>query len=296
MKNKVLITGGTGLIGTAVRQLLNRKGYETAVLTRNKNLKNIKSFYWNPPTKELDLEALKFADYIIHLAGENISKKRWTARQKQRIYDSRIHSTRFLFDKVKASGLYPKKLISASAIGYYGTFTSDKILTENDPPGNDFLAKVVVDWEKENLAFEKLGIPTLLYRIGVVFSNKGGALGEMMKTIPLGFVASPGSGKQILAWIALEDLAEMFVYGIENENLTGIYNAVSPNPVNVLKLNNELAKKYKIKHLPIHIPKIFLKLAFGEMSSLILEGSKISSEKIINSGFQFKYPQIRDIL
>ncbi len=296
MKNKVLITGGTGFLGSAIREILEQNGYETAILSRKKNIKSKPNFYWNPEKNELDIEALKFADCIIHLAGENISKKRWTARQKQKIYNSRIYSTKFLYNQIKTSGLYPQKIISASAIGYYGTFTSDKILTENNPPGDDFLAKVVVDWEKENLKFQQLNIPVLLYRIGVVFSTKDGALKEMMKTIPFGFVATAGNGKQILAWIALEDIARMFLFGIKNKNLSGIYNAVSPNPLNLSKLNDLLSRKYNVKHLPINIPGFLLKLALGEMSSLILKGSKISSKKIIDAGFQFKFDQLEDIL
>ncbi len=295
MKKKILITGGTGYVGAEIQNLLKDPGYEVAVLSRKKPESGKTSFYWNYKTGELDEEALKFADIIIHLAGENISQKRWTQSQKKEIYDSRVLSTQFLLKKIKETGFKPEKIISASAIGYYGTETSGFIYKEEHPPGNDFLAVVVKDWEKEVLEFEKAGIPVLIYRIGVVFSTDGGALKEMIKSLRLKLAFPVGSGEQYLAWISKYDLARTFLFGIENKELTGIYNAVSPSPVKQKELMEILATQYQSFYVPIPVPGFLIRWLKGEMSSIILKGSRISSEKLLQKGFHFKQPLLQDL-
>ena len=293
MKEKILVTGGSGMLGSEIIKLLNKKGYQTALLSRNKNLKN--AFYWDYKKGELDKEALEFADIIIHLAGENISRKRWTKAQKKEIYESRIQSTKFLYSQIKETGLMPEKIISASAIGYYGTKTSDKIFEEEDLPGNDFLSLVVKDWEDEVNKFHRLGIPNLIYRIGVIFTPKQAALKEMRKTLKFKLAFPLGSGKQYLAWVSLTDAARAFVYGIENKNMKGVYNLVSPYPIQQADLLKFLAKQEKAFYLPVSLPGSLLYLLKGEMASIILEGSRVSAHKLLSKGFQYQQPKIKDL-
>ncbi len=294
MKN-ILITGGTGFVGKEIIDQLEKAGYHTAVLSRQKSISGIKSFYWNYKTGELEEEALKFAEVIIHLAGENISKKRWSPQQKQEIYNSRILSTRLLYNKIKETGYIPQKFIAASAIGYYGTETGEHIFSENDPPGNDFLASVVKDWEKESLRFKSLHIPVVIYRIGVVFSVDGGALKEMLKPLKFKLSFTLGNGEQYLAWVSKTDLAKAFVFAIENQNVEGIYNVVAPESMKQKELSRLLASKYGAAVVPFAIPQRLLELLKGEMSSIILKGSRVSSEKLQQEGFVFSYKSVKDL-
>lgn len=231
MIKNILITGGTGLVGTAVRNLLISKGYEVAVLSRQKQKDGTKTFYWDYEKGILDQEAIDFADVILHLAGENISSKRWSKKQKKKIIDSRVKTTELLYIAVQKSGKKPLKLISSSAVGYYGSVTSDQIFTEEDDSGNDFLAGTVVEWENAVDKFSDLGLATTKLRLGVVMSLKGGALPKMLRPVKMGVATPLGSGKQYVPWIALDDLARMFLFVIEKDDAAGVYNAVNPQPL-----------------------------------------------------------------
>lgn len=284
----VLITGGTGLVGKALVELLNSKGYNVAVLSRSKKINGIQSFYWDYEKGVLEDEAIEFADVIIHLAGENISNKRWTKKQKQKIVDSRVKTTNLLYDKIKTAKSKPRIFISASAIGYYGTFTSDKIFKEDDGAGNDFLAKTVVEWERSVNKISELNLRVVILRTGVVFSEKGGALPKILKPIKLGFGAAIGNGKQYIPWIDVNDLAQMYLFAIENEKMNSIYNAVTPFHITNYELTKKLAKKLNRSFFMPNIPAFIMKLIFGEMASILLYGSQVSSEKIEKEGFGFK--------
>lgn len=301
MPMNVLITGGTGLVGKAIIHLLEETGYSVAVLSRNRNIKSIKSFHWDVQKEELDEAAIDFADIIIHLAGENISSKRWTEHQKVNIIDSRVKSTNLIFQVLERKQKKLKAFISASAIGYYGTYTSDKIFEEEDQSGYDFLAETVIKWEESVKRINTLGIPINLLRIGVVMSLKGGALTKMLAPVKMGIGSAIGSGKQWMPWIALEDLASLFLFLIEkgrnDAGFKGIqtYNAVSPNKINNKMLMKSLAKSLKMPFIMPAVPAFVFKLIYGEMSMILLEGSRVSSEKILKEGFEFKYHSISDL-
>ncbi|MDA3906550.1 MAG: TIGR01777 family oxidoreductase [Bacteroidales bacterium] len=292
MGKNILITGGTGLVGTAIKDLLISKGYNVGILSRQKKISGIKSFNWDYEKEILDAEAIEFADVIIHLAGENISSKRWTAKQKKRIIDSRVKTTELLYSAVQKSDKKPSKIISASAIGYYGSQTNDHIFTEEDGPGNDFLARTVVEWENAVDKFSGLGIETSMLRLGVVMSLKGGALPEMLKPLKFRFAMPLGSGGQFVPWIALEDLARMFLFVIEKNDAATIYNAVNPQQINNRQLMKYLAKKQHRWFIPIGIPAFIFKIIFGEMAVILLEGSRVSAKKIEKDGFQFNKNEI----
>jgi len=296
MTKNILITGGSGLVGSAIQELLNAKGHSVAVLSRRKKINALKSFYWDYENGVIDPKAIEFADIIIHLAGENISAKRWTNKQKHKIIESRVKTTELLYSAIKKLEKKPEKIISASAIGYYGTKTSDYIFSEDDDSGNDFLAETVLKWEAAVDKFADLGITTSKLRIGVVMSSRGGALPEMIKPLKMGFATAIGSGRQYIPWISLEDLARMFAFLIENKETAKVYNAVNPSHLTNKQLTKSLAKKYNKPLLPIGIPSFVLKLIFGEMAIILLEGSRVSSKKIQDAGFEFQHSNWDDFL
>ncbi|MFC2111614.1 TIGR01777 family oxidoreductase, partial [Bacteroidota bacterium] len=221
---------------------------------------------------------------------------RWTKSQKKKIIDSRVKSCNLLFEKIKNSKKKPDVFISASAIGFYGSFTSDDIFDEESQSGNDFLAETVVKWEESVEQIKSLGIRVVKLRTGVVFSKNGGALPKMMKPITMGFGSAIGSGKQYVPWIEIRDLARMYLLVIENPEMNTVYNAVSPNHIINYDLTKTLAKSLNKAFFMPRIPSIFMKLAFGEMSSILLEGSRVSSNKIQEAGFEFKFKSIEDVM
>lgn len=301
MKARILITGGTGLVGQALSLLLESNGYEVAYLTRSPIKSHRKLFYWDWEKDYIDAEAIEYADAIIHLAGENISNRKWTSAQKNRIVSSRVQTTRLLEQAIGSSSKKPIAFISASAIGYYGSISSDQIFGEEDPPGTDFLAETVVRWEESVKQIHALNIPTAILRIGIVMSRQGGALTKMLLPIKWGLGAALGSGKQWMPWIALEDLSRLFLFVLEQKLVATspkdllIYNAVSMDNINNKELMRQMAKAIKRPFFLPPVPGFIFKLIFGEMSTLLLKGSRVSSEKIISEGFDFRFTKIQDL-
>lgn len=296
MKTNILITGGTGLVGNELRSLLIAEGYNVAILSRRKEIKGIKSFYWDYEKGILDEEAIEFADVIIHLAGEGIANKRWSATQKQIILDSRVKTTNLLFSKSKKAKNKPKMIISASAVGYYGSGNTDKIFSEEDPAGNDFLASTALAWEKSVGKFRSIGIQTAILRIGVVLSKHGGALARMMMPVKFGFGAALGSGKQYLPWIEITDLARMFLFVLENLKTDDVFNAVGPDQISNSNFMKTLARTMNKPFFMPNVPSFVMKFLLGEMAVLLLQGNRVSSEKIQAAGFDFKYKKLEDVM
>ena len=285
MMKHILITGGSGLVGKSITRLLEKKGYLVAWLSRNPVRNEQKSFAWDVEKGTIDMDAITWADAIIHLAGEGVADKRWTASRKKSILESRTQSTLLLEQSIQLSEKKPQVFVSASAVGYYGFNTGDQLVHENSPSGKDFLAEVVVAWENSIKKIQHLGLRTVMLRIGIVLDKKGGALKEMMKPP----VAAPlGSGKQWMSWISVEDLARMFLFALENQKVSGIYNAVGPQPATNESLTKTAAKYAKKPYLGIGVPGFGLKLALGEMAQMVLGGNKVSSKKIQEAGFQLE--------
>ncbi len=286
MKN-ILITGGSGLVGKQITALLEQKGYQVAWLSRSSQ--GQQSFLWDIAKKELDQESIEWSDCIIHLAGAGVADKRWTADRKKQILDSRTDSTQLLHEHIAMANSKPDVFISASAVGYYGFNTGTTLVDEAGKSGTDFLAKVVVAWEKEVKKIEELHLRTVMLRIGIVLDAKGGALGEMLKPP----VAAPlGSGDQWMSWIHIEDLAKLFVFAVEKTTLQGIYNAVGPNPATNYQLTKVAAKAKGRPFVGIGVPGFALKLALGEMAAMVLGGTRVSSQKIQKAGFEFDFPEL----
>lgn len=287
--SKILITGGTGLVGTRLTEILLQKKHEVVILSRNPKNKN--EFKWDISKNYIDKNAFKNIDYIIHLAGAGIADERWSDKRKQLIIDSRVKTANLLFETIKKHNFNIKGFISASGIGFYGAITSDKIYTENDAVANDFLGDVCQKWENAAHQFKALKIPVTILRTGIVLSKKGGAL-EKMKT-PI--ISPLGSGKQYLPWIHIDDLCNMYLKAIE-EDLIGIYNAVAPEHQTNTTFSKTLAKSINRPFIGINVPSFILKFLFGEMAKILLEGSRVSAKKIENNGYSFQYKTLKKAL
>ncbi|QDH81523.1 TIGR01777 family protein [Echinicola soli] len=292
MKN-ILITGGSGLIGQALTETLEAKGYTVAWLSRTPEKQSQKSFAWDIKNQSLDTKSLEWADAIIHLAGAGVAEKRWTPSRKKLILESRTQSSKLLFDQVRLLENKPHTFISASGANYYGLDNGEEWLNEKSSMGDDFLSMVVDKWEKSIFQFESLGIRTVALRTGVVLSKNGGALAQMLQPP----VAAPlGSGDQYMSWIHLQDLVQMYIYALEATNITGSYNAVAPQPVTNRELTKKAAAAKGKPFINIPVPGFLLNFALGEMAGMILGGNKISPDKIISGGYQFRYATIEHAL
>lgn len=296
MIHKILITGASGLVGSRLTEMLLEKGHLVSHLGRHKKTGNIPSFVWDVENKSVDLQAFEGVDTIIHLAGAGIADQRWTAKRKKEILESRTHSTKLLFDTLKNHPHTLKTLVAASAIGYYGFGFDEEVFTEESKAGEGFLADVTRQWEEQVDQIDKLGLRLVKLRIGIVLSEKGGALAEMTKPIRFGIGAPLGSGKQFLSWIHIDDLCAMFIQAAENLSWHGAYNAVGINWVTNAELTKAIAHVLKKPLWLPPIPDFIMKLILGEMAGMVLNGSKVSSEKIRKAGFKFKYEKLDEAL
>lgn len=298
----VVITGGTGLIGTALTKALAAKGYNVIILSRSRKQSSEKNIFyavWDLSKQTIDEDAIKNADYIVHLAGANVGEKRWTEKRKKEIVDSRVDSGNLLVKALKEIPNKVRAVISSSAMGYYGPdskIPNPKPFIETDKPYNDFLATTVVKWEAAIEPVTDLGKRLVFFRTGIVLSNEGGAYKEFKKPLKFGMASILGSGKQTVSWIHIDDLVRLYIEAIENDKWSGVYNAVSPNPVSNQQLINEMAKQAKGIHLQAKVPSIVLKVVLGEMSIEVLKSTTVSSEKIQQQGFHFLYPTIGDAI
>jgi uncharacterized protein (TIGR01777 family) len=293
----VLITGGSGLIGKHLTSSLLNAGYSVSHLSRNGNQSGkVKVFMWDPEKSMIDPEVFEAIDFIIHLAGANIGEKRWTGKRKEEIVKSRVDSARFLYKTVVNSGIKIKAFISASATGIYGSETSAKIFNENDPPAADFLGSVCKQWEEAADLFDNSGIRTVKIRSAVVLEKNDSALSKLMKPGKFGFLIQTGTGLQYMPWIHINDLCNIYLKAIEDSSIKGAYNAVAPQHITHGEFMHVLAKVMKLPVLPVPIPGFVLRAILGEMSDMILKGSRVSSEKIMKSGYTFRFSNLEDAL
>lgn len=296
-QSTVLITGATGLIGQNLIALLNNSGYRVRILTRGKRgVENAEAYKWDIDSGYIEANAVEGVDHIIHLAGENIGKGRWTKSKKKSIIASRTASTRLLFDTIEKRNPGLRSFTTASATGYYGAVTSDRIFNEEDPPGNDFLAKVCVQWEKAAGMFRSGGYRTTIVRTAPVLSKEGGVLARVIPTINLHFSPLFGNGKHYFPWIHIDDLCGIYLKVLDDNNIDGVYNAVAPEDITYKDFISTLSRVKKQKILMPPTPELPWKILFGEKSITLLEGSRVSGKKIINAGYEFKYPELHKAL
>jgi uncharacterized protein (TIGR01777 family) len=296
----ILVTGGTGMVGTALTKELLLRGHKIIIVSRKprkSDNNNISYAVWDVRAQTIDAKAISAADYIVHLAGESVAEKRWTAKRKKEIIESRTESCKLIIKSLQETPHKVKALICASAIGYYGDdkdrSPKKKAFTEEQKPDKEFLGETSCLWEESIEPVRQLGIRLVKLRIGIVLSNEGGAFPEFKKPVKFGIAGMLGSGKQIVSWIHIEDLCRMFIYAIEHDNLDGVYNAVAPSPVSNKELTILLANKMKGKFfVPLHVPSAVLELMLGQMSVEVLKSATVSAEKIKEAGFTFLYPEI----
>jgi len=290
---KVLITGGSGLIGRRLSFLLKSRGYEVRILSRSNNPKNnYKTFIWNVSEQYINDSAFEGLNHIIHLAGAGIADKRWSEKRKKEIIASRVASTNLLYNTVKRLKTPLNSFISASATGYYGAVTSETIFEEKDKPAKDFLGKVCSLWEDSIFQFNEIKIRTVALRTGIVLSKDGGALKKMKTPI----ITSLGNGKQYMPWIHIDDLCELYIKAIEDEQFKGAFNAVSSEHISNLSFSKKISKIFNYPFLALGAPSFILQIVFGEMSTIILNGSRISANKIKQAGFKFKFENLEKAL
>lgn len=299
---RILVTGATGLVGQEiVKQCIAQNiavNYLSTSKSKLENKPNYKGFYWNPSLGEIDTNCFNKVDTIINLAGATIAK-RWTKDYKEEIKNSRVNSLQLLYKTIESKNISLKHIISASAVGIYPDSLTHYYEEDFNDFNNRFLSDVVTSWENEVDTFKGLNIMVSKIRIGIVLSQKGGALPKLVKPIKLYAGSALGSGNQWQSWIHIEDLAAMFLFVMLNK-LEGVFNGVAPNAVTQKQLVKTIARVVKKPILLPAVPKFVLSLILGEMCTLVLESQRVSSRKIESLGYSFKFhhlqPALEDVL
>jgi uncharacterized protein (TIGR01777 family) len=296
MDQHILLTGATGMLGKELIKSLLETGYKVSILSRKSvSIPDVKVFLWDVDKREIDKHCMEGVDTIIHLAGENIAKEKWTEERKKVIIDSRVGSAGLLFDTLSAGVNQVKNFISAAAVGYYGN-RGDEILTEESPAGNDFMAECCIQWELAADRFKKLDLRVVKIRTGVVLSKDDGALPQM--SVPIkSFVGAPlGTGKQWVPWIHHGDMTQIYLHALKDDSMQGTYNACAPFPVTNKTFTKALAKELHRPVWPFSVPELVMKTILGEMSAVVLNSTNTSAQKLLSTGFIFSYTQLEDAL
>jgi uncharacterized protein (TIGR01777 family) len=292
-KGKVIITGGTGLVGKQLTKLLISGNYEVNILCRNPKKAN--EYKWNIETGFIDEKVFEGAAAIIHLAGAGVADKRWTNERKSEIINSRIDSARLLYQYLKKENHNIQHFISASAVGFYGD-RGNEVLTEDSSGGTGFLADVCKLWEKEADTFADLNMAVSKVRIGIVLSKNGGALPKLDFPVKFGIGAYIGNGKQYVPWIHVDDLCNIFISILENKIKSGTYNGCAPDIKTNKEMSQTIAHVLHKPFIPAPAPAFILKTVLGEMATMLLMSNNCTSKKIQETGFKFQYPALVEAL
>lgn len=298
MKKNVLISGGSGFIGSHLTGLLIANGYSVSILSRNEKQNKGDIFYykWDVANQTIDEKAVLNADFIIHLAGENIAEKRWTAKRKAEIIDSREKSTQLLYAVLKKNNKKLDAFISASAVGIYGAINGEEICSEDTTYANDFLGYTCQKWEGAIDFIENLNIRTVKIRTGLVLGKNDGFLKKLIPLFQFRLGSALGSGEQYMPWIHVDDLCAIYLQAVMNPNIEGAYNAaVLDNTTNSI-FSKTLARIFGYSIWLPNVPAFVLKLVMGEMAVIVLTGRRVSSDKIEQTGFQFQFKNLEEAL
>ncbi len=315
----ILVTGGTGTIGAVLTRMLIDSGHRVIVLSRSappspaeassgrpplgaeaSGVGALHRLHWDPDAGTIDPEAIRQADYIVHLAGAGVADKRWSDKRKKVIEESRTKSCDLLIRSLRDIPNKVQAVISSSAIGWYGpdpSIPTPRPFEESDPPADDFLGETCRLWEAAIAPVTALGKRLVIIRTGIVLSKTGGAMAEFKRPVRFGAAAILGSGRQTVSWIHVEDLCRLYMQAIDNNEWTGVFNGVAPRPVTNRILTLELARRLKGRYfVPVYVPSFLLKIIFGEMSVEVLKSVTVSAKKTRIAGFQFIYPSIENAL
>ncbi|HLP50508.1 MAG TPA: TIGR01777 family oxidoreductase [Chitinophagales bacterium] len=293
---KVLITGASGLVGTRLSELLKAQGHEVNKLGRTgKGRRKPGTFNWDLTTGKIDERAFEGVSAIAHLAGAGIADERWTNNRKKEIIDSRVKSAELLFNYLKTHKHTVKTIVSASAVGYYGDCGAEKV-TEEHAPGDGFLADVCKQWEASVQQFAAIGIRPVMCRLGIVLSQDGGALPELTKTIPIGIAGYFAKDNLYYPWIHIDDVCGILIHAIETDAMSGAYNTTAPKPLLIKELMQKIVEAKKSNAILTPIPPLAIKLMLGEKSAVVLQSQRCVADKIVKSGYQFKYGKIENAL
>lgn len=299
-KPKIIISGAAGLVGTSLCKMLSDNGYEPIILSRKKNSASpYKTIVWDLEKNQIGdgVEEIE-ADYIIHLAGAGIAEKKWSENRKAEIISSRVKGANLLAKLIGGMKNKPKAYISAAAIGIYGNRADENLdeFSEIKKDSKEFLVQSCIAWENSANEIKQMGIRTALLRIGIVLSTHGGALSKMLPSYKFSIAAYFGSGEQYFSWIHIEDLCNAFLFLLKNEHCEAAFNAVAPNPEKNKIFAKKIADAKGQKALLLPVPAFALKLAMGEMSAIVLDSAKVYPKRLMDSGFQFKFPELTEAL
>jgi uncharacterized protein (TIGR01777 family) len=298
MKKNVLITGGSGFVGRNLINLLINNGYSVSILSRKKRSNETDVYYytWDVSSQIIEEDAVLKADYIIHLAGENIAEKRWSTKRKAAILSSRIESVRVLYSVLKKNNKKLEAFVSASAIGIYGAVNGEEICTEDTPLANDFLGITCQKWEAAADTIESLGIRTVKIRTGLVLGKNDGFLNKLTPIFKMKLGSALGSGKQYMPWVHVDDLCRIYLEAIRNTSMSGAYNAAINDGATNAVFSKTLANVYGYSIWLPNVPAFLIKIALGEMSKLVLTGRRASADKLKKTGFQFHFKNLQETL
>jgi len=292
---RIAVTGSTGLVGAALTTLLSRRGHEVIRMVRSASASGAGVARWDPRAGTIDAAALEGLDAVVHLAGENIAARRWTAAQKERIRESRVKGTRLLGESLARLVRPPRVWVSASAIGYYGN-RGDEILREESPPGSGFLAEVCIAWEEATKVAEDRGIRVVHLRTGIVLSRSGGALARMLTVFRLGVGGTVGNGRQYMSWIAIEDVIGAIAHALTADTLRGAMNTVAPRPATNREFTKTLGRVLS-RPTVFPLPAFAARLALGEMANhLLLASQRVEPARLIAASYQFRFPDLEGAL
>lgn len=296
---KIIMTGGTGLIGAALAQALARDGHQFTSLVRDVKSSSTRAttlLHWDVERGEIEnASQLEGHDAVIHLAGENVANGRWTEERKRRIRDSRVQGTRLLVDALARLDAPPKTFLSASATGFYGSDRRDETLTEESMPGADFLANVCREWEAEAMRAEDFGARVVLLRTGIVLTTKGGALAKMLPAFKMGIGGKLGDGQQSMSWIALADEIGAIRFALENQAVRGPLNLTAPHAVTNAEFTETLGRVLS-RPAFLRVPPFALRLALGEMAATVLGSLRVAPAKLEAAGYRFQFPALENAL